>query len=198
MEATYRAFGGRLLVKINAETVAQLFREIGSVASVLDVDTACGKCKSPNIFPNVRNAQDYEYFELNCADCGARLSFGQHKEGGGLFPKRDKGDADDRGWYIYRAIEGSTAPSSAPASAPPPPAAPAGATVLDPLPLKVLLDRAKKETAQTVIVEMCDLLRGKCGDRRVDSEWTTATKPGYTDESIIRHLFGVLDREGLL
>lgn len=59
-------------------------------------NNSCGKCKSTNVHPDHRVAQGIDFYEMRCVDCGARLSFGQHKVGGTLFPKTDKG------WHHYQ------------------------------------------------------------------------------------------------
>ena len=41
---------------------------------------------------------------MRCMDCGARLAFGSHKKGGGMFPKRKDADGNylpDRGWQKW-------------------------------------------------------------------------------------------------
>ena len=88
MEAHYRAFNGKLVVKVEGSTIKDLFEQIGPVAEVLDGDDACGKCNSPHIYPRAREAKGFTYYELVCSDCSAKLSFGQHKDGGNLWAKR--------------------------------------------------------------------------------------------------------------
>ncbi len=51
----------------------------------------CGKCDSENTLFTHRKQQGFDFYEAACADCGARYSFGQKREDGSLFPKRDKG-----------------------------------------------------------------------------------------------------------
>jgi hypothetical protein len=48
--------------------------------------------------------EPWTYYELRCADCGARLSFGSMKKGGGLFPRRKDSEGNwlpDRGWVKW-------------------------------------------------------------------------------------------------
>lgn len=69
-------------------------------------DEPCGCCKSKNTRPRVRKHDSYTFFEIVCGDCTAQLSFGQNKEGGGLFLKRwdkdTKQPLPNRGWSVYK------------------------------------------------------------------------------------------------
>ncbi len=128
MEAHYRAFGGKLVIKVEGSTIKDLFEQIGPVAEVLDGDDCCGKCGSVHIYPRAREAQGFTYYELVCSDCRAKLSFGQHKDGGTLWAKRtdEHGNAlDHRGWIVYLGIAAPAAPpapvpKTQPAKAPAP------------------------------------------------------------------------------
>ena len=77
------------------------------VSDLIDVfpDEPCGCCSSKNTRPMVRKSKDYTFYEIACADCNAKLSLGQHKEGGGLFVRRwDKANnpLPNRGWSVYQ------------------------------------------------------------------------------------------------
>lgn len=101
MEAQYKTWSGRLLVKIQAEDVKTLVRELSAVQEVFDADTACGCCNSTDIRYRVREVDGNEYYELNCLNCGASFAFGQHKKSKTLFPKRQAADGTklpNRGW----------------------------------------------------------------------------------------------------
>ena len=52
----------------------------------------------------MRTVEGNDYFELKCTDCGAVLSFGQHKKGGTLFPKRkdESGWLKNKGWHKWQ------------------------------------------------------------------------------------------------
>lgn len=112
MEAHYRAFNGKLVIKVTGETIKDLFEQIGPVAEVLDGDDCCGACGDLRIYPRAREAKKKDgkmvtYYELVCSSCGAKLSFGQHSSGGTLWAKRtdEHGNIlDHRGWIVYRAI----------------------------------------------------------------------------------------------
>jgi hypothetical protein len=66
----------------------------------------CGCCGKENTRPMVRKHDSYVFYEIACGDCGAKLSFGQHKEGGGLFLKRWDKEKNQplpsRGWAVYK------------------------------------------------------------------------------------------------
>jgi len=49
----------------------------------------CDACKSPNIFLSFKSPGGNDYFMLACGDCGATGNFGIHKDGKGLFWKRE-------------------------------------------------------------------------------------------------------------
>jgi hypothetical protein len=100
MEAHYKTANGRLTFKIEAQDVKALFRQLSSIQQSLEADSSCGLCNSKDIGYNVRVHDENEYFELICAACGAKFSFGQHKKGGTLFPKRQSGT---RGWNKWKA-----------------------------------------------------------------------------------------------
>lgn len=87
MEAHYKSRKGNLVLKVEGETQKDLFRELARAQEIFEAESECGLCQSADIRFRVRTIEDNEYFELACA-CGATFAFGQHKKGGGLFPKR--------------------------------------------------------------------------------------------------------------
>lgn len=95
MKCTYKSVNGRMMFEVSGESAKDIFEQIANVQEVFDADSKCGCCDSANIKFRVRQVDDYTFYELVCADCHARLSFGQNKKGGGLFPKRK---AEDGGW----------------------------------------------------------------------------------------------------
>ena len=102
MKVNYQTRNGRLSVELEGDSQRDIFQEIARFQEVFE-ETVCGKCGADNIRFVVRNVDDNLYYELRCADCGAKLSFGSHKKGGGLFPKRKDGDnwLRDRGWVKW-------------------------------------------------------------------------------------------------
>lgn len=108
MKVTYTTGSGRLTAELDSESPRELFKELARFQEVFEEDT-CGKCGSTNIRFVVRTVDDNEYYELRCADCGAKLAFGVNKKGGGLFPKRKSADGaylPDRGWTKWNAKTG--------------------------------------------------------------------------------------------
>ena len=81
----------------------EIFKELAMVQEIFS-EKKCGVCGSENIKFVVRVVDDNEYYELRCMDCGALLSYGQHKKGGTLFPKRKDADGKylpNNGWYKW-------------------------------------------------------------------------------------------------
>lgn len=215
MKAHYRAFNGRLIIEVEGSNIKELFEQIGPVAEVLDGDDSCGKCSSPHIFPRSREAQGFVYYELVCSDCGAKLSFGQHKEGGTLWPKRedDNGNKlDNKGWHIYLGIAAPKASAPPPsaggrdAAEPPTPASRPQAkpeTITQDPRLAQYVERMKGQssTEQSFIIgEICDAIDGHSGSKKLAEEsWKVAVKR-YGDplntpraiEPVLNHLLGVL------
>ncbi len=102
MKFTYNTPNGRMSAELEADTQTELFKQVSRFQEVFE-ETTCGKCGSNNIKFVVRNVDDNFYYELRCKDCGAKLAFGCHKTGGGLFPKRKEGDEwlPDNGWVKW-------------------------------------------------------------------------------------------------
>jgi translation initiation factor 2 beta subunit (eIF-2beta)/eIF-5 len=93
----------KLTLKISAEGQKELFKDLSTVQEIFG-ENSCGMCGSTDIKYVVRTVDGNDYFELRCNKCGAILSFGQHKKGGTIFPKRKDADGKwlpDRGWHKY-------------------------------------------------------------------------------------------------
>tara|TARA_B100000085_G_C18456555_1_gene477107 strand:+ start:298 stop:633 length:336 start_codon:yes stop_codon:yes gene_type:complete len=100
MKLSYTTANNRITAEFEADTHRELFTQISKFQEVFE-ESKCGKCGSENLKFVVRTVDDNEYFELRCADCGAKLAFGSMKKGGGLFPKRKDADGNwlpDGGW----------------------------------------------------------------------------------------------------
>ena len=108
MKAKYRATQN-LEFELEAGGKKEMFKELAVVQEIFAEDT-CGVCKKDNVKFVVRNVEDNDYYEMRCLSCGAALSFGQHKKGGTLFPKR-KGDdgnwLENGGWYKWQKNKNS-------------------------------------------------------------------------------------------
>ena len=104
MEAQLKSRDGRLIVKVEGETQRDIFRELASAQQVFEAESECGLCQSNDLRFSARIVDDNEYFELVCNSCGAKFNFGQHKKGGGLFPKRKNQEGKplpNGGWARY-------------------------------------------------------------------------------------------------
>lgn len=208
MKAHYRAFGGKLVIEVEGSNIKELFQQIGPVAEVLDGDDCCGKCNSPHIYPRAREAkksgtnQTVIYYELVCSDCGAKLSFGQHSDGGSLWAKRDKDGVrlDNRGWSVYLGIAAPAAGTQTVVNPPKPaskPAPVATAPKADEPALLNFIKRAKVPGERTnVLAEVCDLIRLQHGDPAADKAYTEALELhgdiNMSDEAlegVVRHLW---------
>lgn len=102
MKVQYKTGDGRLSVELEGESQKDLFEQLCRFQEVFE-EPGCGKCHSTDVRYVVRNVDDNLYYEKRCNKCGARLSFGVHKKGGGLFPKRREGDnwLPDNGWVKW-------------------------------------------------------------------------------------------------
>lgn len=103
MKLTYRA-NDRLSFEIEGEGQKEVFKGLATVQEIFGEDK-CGLCSCNAIRFVVRNVEDNDYYEMRCNDCGAVLSFGQHKKGGTLFPKRkdDEGNwLPNKGWHKWQ------------------------------------------------------------------------------------------------
>lgn len=107
MSDTCKIKAGNLVFELDASDEKVLFEKLGHIQEVFD--QSCGKCKSDNIKFVVRNVDDNKYYDCRCNDCFARLSYGCHKKGGTLFPKRKDDDGNylaDNGWLKWNKEEG--------------------------------------------------------------------------------------------
>ena len=101
MKAHFKTATGRLTFEVEGESPKALFKKLAVVQEIFDSDKECGCCHGTDIRFRARQVDDYEFFEIACGDCFARLQFGQAKKGGGLFPKRKAEDGSwlpNRGW----------------------------------------------------------------------------------------------------
>lgn len=107
----------KMTVKLEVNNQKELWRQLSGLEEVLS-NTVCGACKSENTKFRTRTAGEgkktYEFFEMVCADCSSRLSFGCHQEGDTLFPKRKNDDGawlDNRGWVKYQKPSNDETPA---------------------------------------------------------------------------------------
>lgn len=88
--------GGDVMLEVTADSPKALVSELSAYSEVL-VHQTCGNCKGTSVRHEHRLAKGYEFYGMRCLDCGAKLDFGQHKEGGTLFAKTGEG------WQVYRS-----------------------------------------------------------------------------------------------
>ena len=105
MNITYTTQNSRLRVELEANNAKDAFKQLAEFQEIYD-ESACGVCTSEDIYYRVRTVEGNDFYEMACRKCNARLAYGQHKVGGGLFPKRKKEDGtydrDHRGWYKWQ------------------------------------------------------------------------------------------------
>ena len=102
MKLTYK-LNDKASIEVEGDGQKSLFKELASVQEIFG-ENNCGMCGKNNLKYLVRTVEGNDYFELRCADCGAVLSFGQHKKGGTLFPKRkdESGWLKNKGWHKWQ------------------------------------------------------------------------------------------------
>lgn len=107
MKATYRSLNGRITFEVEGATMQATIAELATAQEIVECANKCGLCNSPRVRFRVRdnNKGGYEFYEVVCDACSARLNIGKNAEGGGLFPKRTADDTHEFlpnfGWYKY-------------------------------------------------------------------------------------------------
>ena len=105
MKINYTTKNKRLNVKIESDSIKEIFKELAKFQEIFD-EPICQLCKSDNIQFIVRTIDGNDYYELKCKDCFGKLSFGQHKSGNTLFPKRKlESIKHDHGWHKWNSNE---------------------------------------------------------------------------------------------
>lgn len=64
--------------ELEANTPRDLFKLVAETQEVFG-ERCCGLCASENLRYVCRTNQGYDFYELHCNDCAARLTFGQAK-----------------------------------------------------------------------------------------------------------------------
>lgn len=107
---------GNTIIKVQGESQKEIWTQLSELGELFG-DKECALCKSDDLLPRVREVVDgkktHQYYELQCNVCRAKLCFGQHSEGGTLFPKRKLKDGQPnqeegtygphKGWHKYVA-----------------------------------------------------------------------------------------------
>lgn len=102
MKLKYRV-NDKLEFELEGSGQKEVFKELSTIQEIFG-EEACGLCGKRDIRYIVRNVDGNDFYELRCTDCGAILTFGQHKKGATLFPKRkdDKNNyLPNRGWHKW-------------------------------------------------------------------------------------------------
>lgn len=105
-----------LSFEVEGKEQKDIFAQLSQLQDVFGT-RACGLCKSANIVFVVRqNADEDEFYEIKCKDCGGKLALSQNKKGGTLYSVRklntetglpakvdDKGPFkfDTQGWHKW-------------------------------------------------------------------------------------------------
>lgn len=91
-------------IEVNDNDHKDFFEKMSAIQEIL-AEKQCGKCGSEDLVFNVREVDGNKFYELRCRgkqknghDCRAVLSFGAHKKGGTLFPKRFEEENGERKW----------------------------------------------------------------------------------------------------
>lgn len=109
MKVIYKP-NAKLSFELEGSGQKEVFKELAVVQEIF-AEERCGVCKKDNIKFVVRNVDGNDYYEMRCVSCGATLSFGQHKKGGTLFPKRkDENNnwLENNGWYKWQSQSGQS------------------------------------------------------------------------------------------
>jgi hypothetical protein len=101
MKIKYTTKNQRLNVEINSDSVKEAFKELALFQEVFD-EKYCQLCKNDDLQFVVRTVEGNDYYELKCKNCFAKLTFGQHKSGNTLFPKRKEGT---NGWFKWNEVK---------------------------------------------------------------------------------------------
>lgn len=112
MRASYVTRNGRYTFEVEATTHVELFKQLAEIQEVYEGLTCTYNGKtSEDVVLQVRSVEDNDFLEAKCISNdfdirNARLSFGQTKKGGGIFPKRKNEDGTfnkNNGWRRWNA-----------------------------------------------------------------------------------------------
>lgn len=105
-----------LEMSIEATSQVDAITQMAALGEIFGI-RRCEACKSENIRWQVRNVskqvgkktENYEYIELVCNDCGARLSFGKFADDpNSVFPKKKDAEGkwlENKGWVKFKKEE---------------------------------------------------------------------------------------------
>jgi hypothetical protein len=110
MELLYKTADGRYEVKFEGKTQTDLIEQLASFQEVFENSVATyNGVESTSVRWQVREVDGNKFYEQVCTDNdpkirGARLSYGCHKKGGGVFAKRKNEDGTynkNNGWKRF-------------------------------------------------------------------------------------------------
>lgn len=87
----------QLSIEVEGDNVKQVFEQLAVAQEVFGTEE-CGCCHEKNFRFMCRTDDDEnKYYELHCQNlkCRAKLTYGCHKKGNGLFPKKHWGSLSD-------------------------------------------------------------------------------------------------------
>ena len=102
----------KLTIELEVADQKALVEELAKVQEI--VVHVCGKCGAgtESIIYNVREVDENRFYEIRCTKCHAGLSFGAHKKGNSLFPRRYTEDEEGKrewlphnGWVHWDAAQ---------------------------------------------------------------------------------------------
>ena len=78
----------KLTIELDVADQKTFFEELAKVQEI--VAHTCGKCSAgtEDLVYQVREVDENLYYEIRCTKCSATLTFGMHKVGGSIYPKR--------------------------------------------------------------------------------------------------------------
>jgi hypothetical protein len=112
MKANYTTRNGRYTFEVEGSTHVELFKQLAEIQEVYEgLTCSYGGKTSEDVILRVRTVEDNDFLEAVCVSSdfdlrNARLSFGQAKKGGGIFPKRKNEDGSynkNNGWKKWNA-----------------------------------------------------------------------------------------------
>lgn len=93
----------KLSFEFEGDDQKAIFKQIAVVQEVFD-ENKCGECGNADLRFVVRTVEENDFYEIQCKKCYSKLTFGQHKKGKTLFPKRKDDDGKfigKNGWHKY-------------------------------------------------------------------------------------------------
>jgi len=87
MNISFHTAIGKNQLVIECDKMSELHKWGGTYGAI---PKKCDCCGSENLILGYKNPGGYDYFSVDCLDCGATANFGQKMDKSGLFWKGDK------------------------------------------------------------------------------------------------------------